>query len=87
MTVSRRQKRWNSAIGTEKPPMVPSAVHAMHTLLGPSDESQACQHCGSMSGVHGSRGEPRGATLLASIHHYRKDLQRLRKSLTLCPTS
>ena len=69
------------------PPMMPSAVHAMHTLHGPSDESRACQYCGSMSGVHGSRGEPRGATLLASIHHSRKDLQRLRKSLTLCPTS
>ena len=69
------------------PPMVPSAVHAMHTMLGPSDESRACQHCGSMSGVHGSRGEPRGATLLASIHHYRKDLQRLRKSLIWRTTS
>ena len=67
--------------------MMPSAVHAMHSLLGPLDDSRACQHCGSMSGVHGRRGEQRGADLLASIHHYRKDLQRLRKSLTLRPTS
>ena len=69
------------------PPMMPSAVHALHTLLGLLDESRACQHYGSMSGVHGSRGEPRGATLLASIHHYRKDLQRLRKSLIWRTTS
>ena len=69
------------------PPMMPSAVHAMHSLLGPLDDSRACQHRGSMSGVHGRRGEQRGAHLLASIHHSRKDLQRLRKSCSWRTTS
>ena len=36
---------------------------------------------------HGSRGLQRGVHLQASVHHYRNDLQRRRKSLTLCPTS
>ena len=47
------------------PPMMPSAVHAMHSLLGPLDESRACQYRGIMSGVHGRRGEQREAHLLA----------------------
>ena len=69
------------------PPMMPSAVHAMPSLLGPLDVSRACQYRDSMSGVHGRRGEQRGAHLQASIHHSRKDLRRLRKSCSWRTTS